>query len=302
MVSIIIVNYKTCDLLLECVSSIFDKTKFLKYEVIVVDNNSNDGSVQLLKNTFQEVRILELDKNVGFGIANNLAADIAKGEYLFFLNSDTVLINNAVKLLYDFIISNSNSNILVCPNLFSIDLKPNTSFSNHFPSLIEELDFYFCNNLFYKLIEGKKSRFNYTQSVIEINGFISGAAFLISKENFLKINKFDSAFFMYYEDTDLCLRLKKLNFKFFSLPSGKIIHLEGGNKKLSIEKVSIILNSKYLYYKKHFSNVLLWALFLIISSACFLRIFLFLLVGNKSSRQFWKSYFTLNFQIFKKVI
>ena len=100
-VSIIIVNYNTKDLLCQCVDSIYDKTSNVEFEIIVVDNDSSDGSKELFIKD-KRIRFIEAGGYLGFGKANNLGVDAAKGKYVFFLNSDTILMNNAVKLFYDY--------------------------------------------------------------------------------------------------------------------------------------------------------------------------------------------------------
>ncbi len=95
-VSIIIVSYNTCDILSACLNSIKEQTKEISYEVIVVDNDSKDNTKLMIENNYQWVKIIKSSVNLGFGRANNLGVSYARGKYLFFLNSDTVLINNAV--------------------------------------------------------------------------------------------------------------------------------------------------------------------------------------------------------------
>src|SRR5690348_12526562 len=110
-VSIIIVNYNTKDLLSNCIGSIYSNTKDVDFEIIIVDNASIDGSQELIKEKFPEVVLIESEVNLGFGKANNLGAEFAKGDYLFLLNSDTILQNNAVFYFLDFYKKNNNLNI-----------------------------------------------------------------------------------------------------------------------------------------------------------------------------------------------
>ena len=96
-VSVIIVNYNTKDLLRDCINSVIEQTKNISFEIIVSDNGSSDGSIEMLKAEFPKVIILNNKENLGFGKANNRGAEISNGKYLFLLNSDTVLLNNAIK-------------------------------------------------------------------------------------------------------------------------------------------------------------------------------------------------------------
>lgn len=100
-ISIIIVNYNTKELTKNCIDSIYEKTKDIEFEVILVDNDSNDGSKELFERD-KKIEFVEAGKNLGFGKANNLGLTRATGKYIFFLNSDTILVNNAVKIFFDF--------------------------------------------------------------------------------------------------------------------------------------------------------------------------------------------------------
>ena len=109
MVSIIIVNYNTKQLTLNCLKSIYEYTKDIDFEIIVVDNASSDGSVEAIRESFPIVNVIGSNENLGFGRANNLGAKYAQGKYLFLLNSDTLLIENSIKKLYDFRARQHNS-------------------------------------------------------------------------------------------------------------------------------------------------------------------------------------------------
>jgi len=99
-ISIIIVSYNTKDILKDSIASIINQTVNISYEIIVFDNGSSDGSQAMVRHDFPGVVLIENRENIGFGAANNRAHSIVRGEYVFFLNSDTVLLNNAVKNLF----------------------------------------------------------------------------------------------------------------------------------------------------------------------------------------------------------
>jgi len=105
-VSIILVNYNTCDLTLNCLKSIQEKVQNIEYEVFVVDNHSKDDSVEKIKQGYPNVKLIQSPNNIGFGRANNIAIKESQGKYIFLLNTDTVLMNNAVKVLFDFMEQN----------------------------------------------------------------------------------------------------------------------------------------------------------------------------------------------------
>ena len=231
-VSIIIVNYKTPRLCIECINSVFEKTIGLDFEIILVDNDSQDNSLQIIKEKFKDkVILVDAEKNLGFGKANNLGAKYAKGEYLFLLNSDTILRNNAVKYLYDFI-KNDLSVGIVGGNLFDKEGNPAHSFKYNQFNL---------NNLkvpsFLKAMSHKLSgkpldwEFNDTKEPIELNGYITGADLMIKKSVFEEVGGFDDDFFMYFEESEMTFRVKQLGYKVFSVPTAEIIHLEGASTK-----------------------------------------------------------------------
>ena len=121
-VSIILVSYKTKDLTRNCIKSIVEKTKNISYDIFVVDNNSQDGTCEMLKEEFPFVKLIENSQNIGFGAANNLAIKESDAEYVFLLNTDTLLVNNAVKILHDFL--ENNRQVGVCgANLYDENIE-----------------------------------------------------------------------------------------------------------------------------------------------------------------------------------
>lgn len=239
-VSIIIINYNTLDLTRSTIESVIEKTKEIKYEIILVDNASTDGSVEFFESNYREkIIFIKNDKNLGFGRANNKGIEIAKGKYVFLLNSDTLLINNAVKILYEFMEKNINCGI--CGgNLYTPNLKPTHSFHRKIVTNLKEM-------IFQKFL--MKKEFNFTLSPQKVE-CITGADMMIRKKALDKIGNFDEDFFMYAEDCELSYRFLKNNYSIISVPSAKIIHFEGKSSKIKKEKVKIVLESKYKYFYK----------------------------------------------------
>ena len=259
-VSIILVHYKTLELTTNVIKSIYKKTKEVIFEIIVVDNASNDGSIEKIERKFKnKIKIIKNNENIGFGRANNIGVKEAKGKYIFLLNTDTILINNAIKILFEFIEKNKKIAV-VGGNLYTKDLKPAHSFSRKKLRIRDEL----INPIRIKIknILGlKREDFNYT-SLPEKVEIITGADMLIRKNIFFKIGGFDKEFFMYHEESELCNRINNLGYEIYSIPEAKIIHLEG---KSSIFKEKQFKNSrfgKYLYfYKINKKNKLKWIYF-----------------------------------------
>lgn len=260
-VSIIIVNYNTNILIKQCISSIYKHTKDIQFEIIVVDNASTDGSIEMIKNEFSNVILIESDVNLGFGKANNLGAKQASGNFLFLLNSDTILIENSIKILKEYFEnSNDPNDAVVGCKLLDINYYPHISYGN-FPSIYQELFEYGLSKIFRKYYSKKLSPAVVPdKSQIKEVDYIMGADMFFKKAIFDAIDGFDEDFFLYYEETEICYRLKKSGYKIIWNPSTSIIHYIGASGKKQDEINYWILEqlqiSKYLYYKKCHGNLM----------------------------------------------
>lgn len=249
-VSVIIVNYNTLELTKNTIESVFEKTIEVSYEIILVDNASTDGSVEFFENNYKDkIILIKNNENLGFGRANNKGIEIAKGKYIFLLNSDTLLINNAIKILFDFMEQNIECG--VCGgNLYDINNNPVHSFKKELINIY--LDFEFIKDFVSKIIFKKRLDFNYTNQNMEV-GYITGADMFIRKEVLEKVGVFDLDFFMYFEETELTARVKLFGKKIISVPQAKIIHLEEKSTQFKEKKFRMFIESKYKYFYKVFS-------------------------------------------------
>jgi GT2 family glycosyltransferase len=254
-VSIIIVNYNTNILLKQCIASIYQHTKDICFEIIVIDNASQDGSAEMIKYEYPNVILIESKENLGFGNANNLGAKKASGDFIFLLNSDTILLENSLKILYEYYEKMGDPNIAVVGcRLLDINRKPQISFGN-FPSIWQEL-FEFGPIIFFRKFynENLGPALAGEGSGIKEVDYISGADMFFKKAIFDKIGGFDEDFFMYYEDTELCFRLKRIGYKIIWYPYTSIIHYAGasGQKSKDADYVTLEIyhRSKYLYFRK----------------------------------------------------
>ena len=128
-VSIILVSYNTKQLTKECIKSIYEKTEEVNFDIWVVDNASHDGSAQMVEEEFPSVNLIKSSENLGFGRANNLAIVQTQAKYAFLLNTDTVLLNNAVKILFDYMENPENAEVGVCGGqLYNADMSIQGSF------------------------------------------------------------------------------------------------------------------------------------------------------------------------------
>lgn len=255
-VSVIIVNYNTSRLISDCVKSVLKFTKNLCYEVIIVDNNSEkDFQTTISKNIPEDklniFKFLALPENIGFGRANNEGVKIAQGRHIFYLNPDTLLLNNAIKILSDFLDSHPKAGACGA-NLYDANLNPNYSHKRIAPGVFWELN-EILNTLPQKILYGKNFFFNHTEKPMEV-AYITGADLMVKKEIIDKNGGFRRDFFMYFEETDLCYRIKKEGWKIYNVPDAKIIHLEGSSSFGSTQefgsenKIKFLEESRNIYY------------------------------------------------------
>ena len=254
-VSIIIVNYNTCKLTLQCIASIYQQTKGISFEVIVVDNDSSDGSADKIAAQFPGVNLIRSKTNTGFGKANNLGARQAKGKYLFLLNSDTVLIENTVKVQKDFLAQTKGQKIgVIGCNMLDANRQPITSYGN-FPSIFQELFEYGFSKIFRDYYKSKVSIAvtDNSKAMKEVD-YIIGAAMFFEKDTFNAFGGFDEDFFLYFEETEFCYRMAGLGYKVIWNPDTAIIHYVSASGKngegINYRIVEEFYKSKRLYFKK----------------------------------------------------
>lgn len=254
-VSIIIVNYNTCNLLRECLSSIFQHTHGLDFEIIVIDNASSDGSREMLEKEFPQVIRIYNSRNMGFAAANNQGIKRAAGDYLLLLNSDTQIIGEAIRDTYGFMEEHPQAGIAGCRLLHADGtLQPSCrSFPSVWNIFVESFFLYLIfrkTKLFGKYY---MSHFDH-QSVREVD-VVMGAFMFIRRATFDVVGLFDEDYFLYSEETDFCYRAHRAGFKTFFFPHAAIIHLEGGSASNSQVRFQRLHAGVLLFLKKHLTGV-----------------------------------------------
>jgi len=254
-VSIIIVNYNTKKMTEECIDSIFQHTKNIKFEIIVVDNASTDGSKEYFEQD-KRIKYIYSTTNLGFGNANNIGYKQASGKYLFLLNSDTLLLNNAIDLFFNITESEKNKSI-GCWGTMLYDSNQNVTASyGKFISIWIDLFFMLfyvpIKKLTNKTLPYFENEYNYKINNNNIVDFITGADIFLKKEVADKYGLFDPNYFLYCEETDMQKRYSQHKIYSKIVTGPQIIHFHGGSQKKGINyKMNLIkLKSKIYYFKK----------------------------------------------------
>lgn len=241
--SIIIINFNTKELTRNCLNSILANCRVGDYEIIVVDNNSTDGSVEMLKSKYGgKIKLIVNQGNAGFGPANNQAARMVQGKYLFFLNSDTI-IKKDILIPIKRMFNNKDRIGIIAPKLLLDNENEQEYAHGKFPTL------------FSIIYEKFKAPELVKSSIPFAVDWVSGAALIIRRSIFNKINGFDENFFMYFEDMDLCKRVKELGYQIIVYPKVFIVHLGGKSISKFAKRKIYYYQSQDYFYKKHFGNV-----------------------------------------------
>lgn len=266
-VSVIIVNYHSASQVIECIHSIFEKTKGITFEIIVVDNASGEEDISKISNTFgKKIKMIVSNENLGFGKANNLGAMNASGKYLFLLNPDTVLVNNAIYILWDYMENNPSCGVSG-GNLYAPEMTPAPSYCLRFDDLETERKSAAWKKIIgdklqqkfrSKFLSGEimfKNEFNHSNEVQKV-AYIFGADMMLPKSLFDSVSGFDPDFFMYAEEEEISWRITQKGYSIMNVPDAKIIHLEGVTVKpqntFSERQFQMRLNGAMVYFKKRF--------------------------------------------------
>ena len=258
-VSIIIVNYNTAAEIKLCINSIIEKTQDLSYEIIVVDNNSLQRDIELVCLQFPGIHIIWNKENEGFGKACNKACEIASGDFLFFLNPDTIIKNNAVKIFHNFWKKYQEELSISCLGAVLQDANGEDIHSfESFPKMTLSLTSKCRSLLSHFMLQkhpGVVKKWDQQNAYCSV-AYITGADLFISKANFELANGFDKDFFMYFEETDLQYRLHQQNRQSYLISGPQIVHHQGLSTAQNIARRRVLYSdSMLLYFKKHSSPV-----------------------------------------------
>ena len=275
--SIVIVNYQTFDLTKNTINSIFEYDYPFSYEILVVDNASSDDSLARLQEYFNDrVKFIASAENNGFAAGNNQALRIANGKYILLLNSDTIVWENTLENIYNYMEEHTDVGACGCRVLLEngeLDKACKRSFPNvknsffrlfHIPTNSKDNDYNLDN-----LPDGE---------IYEID-CLTGAFMFMRTDALNQVGLLDETFFMYGEDIDLCYRIKKGGWKIVYYGESKITHLKGASSKKQKSKLIYeFYRAMYIYYKKHHANensfIVNFVVYLGIAFLCILKLFL----------------------------
>jgi len=227
--SIIIVNWNSREYLDSCLASIYQTKMELVFEVIVVDNASYDGSDLMIKEKYPDVKFIQSNTNGGFSYANNLGFKESCGDYLLFLNPDTQLVGNAVGELYRVFVSQNNVGIAGC-TLINTDGSFQTSCIQAYPTILNQiLDSELLRRLTPKSsLWGNSPLFEEVNMISEVE-IVSGACLLVRRDVFEAVGQFNTDYFMYSEDLDLCFKVRQSGLRVIYAREPRVIHHGGGS-------------------------------------------------------------------------
>jgi GT2 family glycosyltransferase len=262
--SIIIINYNTFRLTLNCIQSVYDKVSGLQYEIILVDNASSENDPDLFLEKFPEINLVKSSVNLGFAGGNNLGIKNSHGKYILLLNSDTELINNAPGICYDYMQQHTDVGLTTCQLLY-----PDGRIQHNcrkFRTISWELSEIFP---FFRLLPKQKQgklmlhRYFDHRSVAECD-WVWGTFMLFPSSIIEQLpgKKLPEDFFMYGEDILWCWEFKKRRYKIIFLPDAKVMHIhKGSTSKNKLKKVKITGIKNHAVFMKKFYPDARWYIF-----------------------------------------
>jgi len=255
--SIIIVNWNSVDYLRECLSSIYEFTRGIEFEIIIVDNASPEANVDELCEAFPAVKIEKSAKNLGFAGANNLGFVNSTGEFVLFLNPDTKLISPAVTNLLEKMRTLPDAGVLGC-KLLNSDRSTQLSSIQKFPKILNQiLDIDFLQQRWPGCpLWDISPLFSLTPDVFKVE-MISGACMLLRRSVFAQVGMFSEEYFMYAEDIDLNYKVHQAGFQNYYVSSSSIVHHGGGSssrQRVNQWKTLMKYRAMRMYYQKMYGR------------------------------------------------
>jgi GT2 family glycosyltransferase len=257
-VSIAIVSYNTKEVLLDCIRSIRARTTTIAHEVIVVDNDSRDGTVAVLKEVYPDMRVIANSDNRGFAKAVNQALAVSRGRHVLLLNSDTIVRDQALATMVAYLDDHPDVGAVSCKQWTGDGHLNQTCFP--FPSIRDHL---FHSALFQRIAPSMQMAAAATHAIDCMQSqdvdWANGACLMIRRTVLQQLGGLDEEFFMYFEDVDLCRRLRQQGLRVRHIAEAGIVHLIGRSSGRDRERLQLVWElSRIRYIEKHFSPVKRW--------------------------------------------
>ena len=258
--SVIIVNWNSADALRKCLASAYD-TIDIPLEIIVIDNNSSDDSVVMIKREFPKAILITQSSNTGFSKANNEGFRASHGAYILVLNPDTVLLKGTVSRMIDFLKARADIGILG-PKILKKDKMPDLTCKRKLPRISREFFTIFLlekmlNKLKTEIPYSRKAFYRYYEKSEECES-LSGSCILFKREIFKRLGGFDESVPMYLDDIDICYRSRKMGLTNFYLANAEIMHIgKYSTNMVDYNKIYDVLarQAHLFYYRKHYGKV-----------------------------------------------
>ena len=245
-VSIIIVAWNVRDLLRDCLESVYRETKGIEFEVIYVDNGSKDGSVEMVQKQFPQARIIQNSDNKGFIRANNQGIEIATGRYVLLLNSDTIVLDNAIAKTLGFADQHPDAAVVGC-RVLNPDRTLQQSCFRFYSTFNMLLDVTYLSRAFPEHpLFGRKIYGGWNYDTVREVDVVVGCFSLVRMAAIKQVGVMDERFFVYGDDIDWCRRFVKAGWKVLFTPAGQIIHYGGQNTKRDANRFSLQLHGAVL--------------------------------------------------------
>lgn len=269
--SIIILSYNTKDFLDSCLSSILEHFNSKTFEIIVVDNASTDSSVEMIKEKYPSVKLIESPKNLGYGAGNNLGLSKSSGRNILFLNSDTKILGNSLMIMLKCLDAQKNVGILG-PRIINPDQTKQKSVGS----------FYSLGNVLLMLFGGGRlGLLRSSPDKFAIVDWVSGSCMMVKRSLFEKIERFDENLFMYMEEVEFCYRAKLKGILTGYIPEARVEHHQLGSSLNGNEQAIINIYKGLVYfYQKHYSSKKLSILRFFLKAKAYLAKTVGLLTGN----------------------
>jgi GT2 family glycosyltransferase len=285
-IAVCIINYNTRDLLRACLQSVLLQNAD---EILVVDNASTDGSVDMVRTEFSSIRVLRLEKNIGFGAASNRGIENCRSEHIFLLNADAMMLPGSLQSLNKYLEVNKHA-AMIGPRVLNPDGTLQTS-CFHYPT---PLHIFLYISGIYKFIPRIPVLRKHTLQKVAGDSamavpWILGAALAFRRETFESLGGFDETFFLYFEEVDLCYRMSVKGQQIHYMPESEIIHVGGASTVQQRARFYLMFFASLAeFYRKHYSKFLLIQLVIIVKFFALFRMardFLLLQTAKDATKQ-----------------